>query len=352
MTMGGAEKVALSLSSGLAQGGYDVDLVVVNGGGELFAEVPDHVRIVDLSAGRVLKSIYPLRRYLNSENPDVLLSMMTEPNVASVLATIMSQTETRVVLTEHSTLSKSSKSVKNRAVMLLAKYLYPRADHVVTVSDGVRNDLLSVTNVPRNGISIIYNPVDIEDIRKKAEEPLNHAWFQEEGVEVILAGGRHSQEKRFDILLEAFSRIADEQKRLVIFGEGSRTAALKADANRLGIDEKVCFTGMVMNPYKYMIRADLFVLSSEYEGFGLVLIEALACGCPIVSTDCESGPAEILDKGTFGRLVPVNDAQALSDGISDTLSNPLNKEHLVNRADEFNVAAALNKYEQVLSDCC
>lgn len=352
MTMGGAEKVALSLSSGLAQRGYDVDLVVVNGGGELFGEVPDHVQIVNLSAGRVLNSIHPLSRYLNSENPDVLLSMMTEPNIAAVLATIMSRTKTRLVLTEHSTLSKSSKSVKNRAVMLLAKYLYPRADHVVTVSEGVRNDLLSVTNLLKSDISIIYNPVDIEDIKRKAEKPLNHAWFHEEDKEVILAGGRHSQEKRFDILLEAFRRIESEQRRLVLFGEGPQTDALKADSAQLGICDDVCFTGMVMNPYKYMAHADLFVLSSEYEGFGLVLIEALACGCPIVSTDCESGPAEILDKGTFGRLVAVNDVQALSEGIDDALSDSINTKRLVDRADEFNVAAALNKYEKVLSDCC
>jgi glycosyltransferase involved in cell wall biosynthesis len=347
MTMGGAERVALNLCKGLIDDGYEVDLVLVEATGELLNDVPAEVSVVDLEADRVLTSLLPLRKYISSRKPDVLYAMMTEPNVVAVGAHRTIATDTRLILSEHNMLSRSSETIKNYLARAGAWLLYPLADAIVAVSEGVQADLLANTRLNGDDISIIYNPVDIESIRNQALEPVEHEWLADDDLTVILSGGRHVPQKGFDILLDAFLHIERDDVRLLLFGTGQETESLKRQASALGISEQVCFLGFVENPYAYMAAADVFVLSSKYEGFGLVLIEALACGCPVVSTDCESGPAEILEQGKYGPLVPVGDVAALAASIKQVLNYPPESNSLRTRSDDFNIETAISQYESL-----
>ncbi|WP_229770527.1 glycosyltransferase [Halorhabdus sp. CBA1104] len=345
--MGGAERVARNLCKGLVDYGYEVDLVLVEAMGELLDDLPDAVSVIDLNASRVLRSLGPLREYLSTREPDILYSMMTEPNVIAVLAHRLAASDSRLVVSEHNMLSHSSESVKDQLARSGAWALYPLADDVVAVSEGVRDDLVANTRLDSTDISVIYNPVDVESIRELATQPVYHRWFSDDSLDVVLAGGRHEPQKGFDTLLKAFSRISEEDVRLVLFGTGPETESLQAHAAALEIDDHVSFPGFVENPFVFMASADVFVLSSEYEGFGLVLIEALACGCPVVSTDCESGPAEILEGGTYGPLVPVGDENALAEAIGATLADAPDPDTLRGRADDFDIESSIDQYDSL-----
>lgn len=347
MTIGGAERVALDLSSGLSNRGYDVDLVLMDASGDLLNEVPDDVSVVDLNANRVATSLLPLRQYLNSREPDILYSMMTEPNLIAIAASRLTTSDTRLVISEHNMLSQSSESIKDRLIACGAWASYPLADHAVAVSKGVRQDLVAQTRLRADSISTIYNPVRIDSIREKGTEPVNHEWLADETIEVVLSGGRHEPQKGFDTLLDAFARLERDNVRLILFGKGPETEALKERAKTQGIDDRISFPGFIDNPYSYMSNADAFVLSSEYEGFGLVLIEAMACRCPVVSTDCESGPSEILEKGTHGPLTPVGDGDALAFAIKKVLEKQHKPDTLYQRASEFNVDVAIDEYDEL-----
>jgi len=348
MRVGGAQRIALNLCTGLSKKGYDVDLLLVEAHGDLLEELPGEVSVVNLDGSRVATSVVALRQYLRERTPDVLYSMMIEVNIAAVVAHQLAGTDTRLVISEHNTPTVSAEGLKDQLTLHLAALTYPRADHVVTVSEGVRNDLLDVVNVPEKDITVIHNPIDVERIRKQATEPVENKWFTDPSISVVMSAGRHAPQKGFDTLIRAFSHLEDSNARLVLLGEGNETESLRTLAMELGIEYQVDFPGFVDNPFKYMAGADVFVLSSWYEGFGNVLIEAMASGCPVVSTDCPSGPSEILEGGTYGPLVPVKDATALSQAIEGVLVDPIDDSVLASRANDFSIDAVIEKYEAVL----
>ena len=348
MNVGGAQRIALNLCTGLIKKGYDVDLLLVGAEGNLISEVPEEVSVIDLDASRVVTSIVPLRRYLRESTPDVLYSMMIEVNIAAVVAHQFARVDTRLVISEHNTPTVSAEGLKDQIALRLAALTYPRADHIVTVSRGVRNDLLNVVNILPEKITVIHNPIDVERIRKQATESVDHKWFTDQSISIVMSAGRHAPQKGFDTLLRAFSRLEDPNTRLVLLGEGNETESLRKLAIELEIEDRVDFLGFVDNPFKYMASADVFVLSSWYEGFGNVLIEAMATGCPVVSTDCPSGPSEILESGVYGPLVPIKDATAMSDAIEGVLVDPIDESVLASRADDFSIDAVVEKYEAVL----
>jgi len=348
MKVGGAQRIALNLCTGLIKKGHDVEMLLIEPNGDLIDELPEEVSIVDLDASRVATSTIPLRQYLREKTPDVLYSMMIEVNIAAVVAHQFASVDTRLVISEHNTPTVSAEGLKDQLVLRLAALTYPRSDHIVTVSQGVRNDLLDVVDVPDEKITIIHNPIDVERIRKEATESMEHKWLTDPSISVVMSAGRHAPQKGFDTLLRAFSRLEDSSARLVLLGEGNETGPLRKLAMELGIEDQVDFPGFVDNPFKYMANADVFVLSSWYEGFGNVLIEAMATGCPVVSTDCPSGPSEILEGGTYGPLVPVKDATALSYALEGVLADPIDESVLASRADDFSVDTVVEKYEAVL----
>ena len=348
MQIGGAERIALNLCRGLSENGHDVDLVLVHGEGELLGELPSSVSVVDLGASRVLTGILPLRRYLRQRKPDVLYSMMTEINVAAIVAHELAQSNSRLVISEHNTPSVSKSGPKDGLVLRTASLLYSRADRIITVSRGVRDDLVTVTGVSDEDVTVIYNPIDVEQIRRQAEEPIDHDWINDPETPVVMSAGRHAPQKGFDTLLRAFDQLETADVKLILLGEGNETASLRSLARELGIEDRVDFPGFVDNPFSYMRGANVFVLSSWYEGFGNVLIEAMATGCPVVSTDCPSGPNEILDGGRYGPLIPVKHPDQMVVAIDNVLRDPIDADVLVDRADDFSVDSVTEQYEDVL----
>ena len=347
---GGAEKVFLHLGQGFAERGAEVHLLLARAEGPYLPSVPDSLKIVDLRAPRVLRSIPALIGYLRKVRPDVVLSALDHANVAALWAQKLARVPTRVVVTVHNTPSQVSahaRTLRARLMRYWVKPFYPWAHAVVAVSKGVANDLTNWVGVPTDKVRVIYNPIVTPDMLRKAEEPLDHPWFQPGQPPVVLSAGRLTTPKDFPTLLRAFALVrAQRPARLMILGEGELCTELEHLAARLGIAEDFALPGFVQNPYPYLKRAAVFVLSSRWEGLPTVLVEALALGTPIVSTDCPSGPAEILDGGRLGRLVAVGDASALAAAILDSLSGNAPEREPADY-ESFTLEHALNAYSQL-----
>ncbi len=378
---GGAERVMLNLATALADRGHRVDLVMGRKEGHFLAEIPDTVNIIDLkvrSARHLLPAMLKMPRvagtlatsllrprvpwilgavpglaaYLNHRRPTALLSALSYPNIAAVLARRLSSASTRVVLSVHNHLSVATAQAgraSEKNFPRLARRLYPEADRIVAVSDGVADDLAQTIRLARTRISTIYNPVFRPDLLTLAHAPLEHPWFAPGAPPVILGIGKLKPQKDFACLIWAFARVrATRPARLLILGEGPQRDALLSLAGQLRVANAIALPGFVENPFAYMARAAVLVVSSAWEGFGNVVIEALACGCPVVSTDCPSGPAEILDGGTYGRLVPVGDDTALAQAILTTLDHPPRRNCSRDRARMFSIDRAVERYLDVL----
>ena len=321
---GGAQRVTLNLAQGMAERGYTVDLVLARAEGPYLAQIPESVRLIDLQASRVLNSLPALARYLRRERPQAMLSAMHYVNIIALWARRLSGVPTRVVVSEHSVPSYSAQhasSRRGRQLPQLARYFYSWAGGIVAVSRGVADDLAQVTSIPRQRIQVIYNPVVTPELRTKAQANLDHPWFAPGQPPVLLGTGRLTVEKDFPTLIQAFAQVRrNRPARLLILGEGHQRPALEALVRQLDLEGEVGLPGFVENPYPYMSRASLFVLSSRYEALPTVLIEALYCGAPLVATDCPGGTREILADGRYGQLVPVGDVAALAQAIETTLA--------------------------------
>jgi len=323
MRGGGAERVMLTLANEFAERGHRVDLVLARAEGPYLPDISGKVRLVDLNVPRVLRSLWPLMRYLRSERPDAMLSALNYANVIAILAWKLARVPTRLVVSERSSISRAPERLVGRLTRVLMRWLYPKADGVVCVSKALAQDMQRLIGVPAAKIVTIYNPIDVEMIHRRMQEPVDHGWITVRTAPVVLAAGRLTAAKDYPTLLRAFARLREgRDARLIILGTGEEEARLKALAADLGIAGEVDFVGFQDNPFAWMARCDVFVMSSAWEGFPNVLAQALACGAPVVSTDCPTGPSEILEGGRWGRLVAVGDAEALAHQMSDALDHP------------------------------
>lgn len=344
---GGAERVSLNLATEAAARGLTVDLVLCKAEGEYLSELPTSVRIVNLDAPRVLSALPGLVRYLRRERPAVLISAMTHANIVALIAHRISRQPTRILVAEHDTLSEVTKRTaqwKVRVMPLLVRTLYPSADAIVAVSAAVADDMARLTGLRRDQVSVVYNPVISPDLGTAAAEHLDHPWFEDGEPPVIIAVGRLTRKKDFQNLVSAFALVRRRRPaRLMILGDGPDRLALEDLVHELGLQRDVALLGFVENPHAYLARSALFVLSSLWEGLPTVLIEAMYCGVPVVSTDCPSGPREILDNGRYGKLVPVADSEALGGAILEGLSGlvPAAPRQSCRR---FEVATATSQY--------
>lgn len=348
---GGAERMMLNLAGEFAERGLNVDLILAKAEGPYLAEKHPSVRLIDLKAPRVLFSLPGLVRYLRRERPVALLSALDHANLVALWARRLARVPVRVVASVRSTVSQAtagSRSKRSRWILQGMRLFYPRAEAVVAVSEGVARDLAELTGLSREKIKVIYNPVVNQVLFAKSEEALDHPWFLPGEPPVILGVGRLTQAKDFPTLIRAFALVRKKRAaRLMILGEGEERPKLEALVRELGLEREVTLPGFVDNPYKYMKRAAVFVLSSRWEGLPGVLIEAMASGAPVVSTDCPSGPREILEDGRWGRLVPVGDVYALAEAIIETLDEEHHPD-VANRAKDFAVELAVEKYINVL----
>lgn len=355
LNAGGAQRISINLANGLADSGWDVDVVVAHFQGELSGQLAEDINIVDLGTPHVPilgvgASLPGLARYLRNERPPVLFSAMTYVNVVAIPATILAGGDTAVIPTEHTTFGMQD-DPKERLVASLASVLYPLADRIVAVSSGVKESVLAGTRASSGQLSVIYNPVVTSDLREKAATEPEHPWLGGEH-ETILSVGRLEPEKDYETLLRAFTRLYQNRltAKLIILGDGSLRSDLERLAKRLDIDDVVSFAGFVDNPYGFMRLSDVYVLSSRREGLPTALVEAMACGCPVVATDCPSGPREILQDGRLGPLVPVGDEEALTDAISSALDSPPDSSELRERADMFSIDPVVAEYESLIDE--
>ena len=282
--------------------------------------------------------------YLERECPDAVLAMHVRSVAATIMAIRLADRHVRVVATLHKLFGTKGRQSRISS-------FYPCADVLVGISAKISAGLARIAGVPTDQIRTIYNPIVSAALIEKACEPVDHPWLNGTDRPVVLAAGRLVEEKGFHTLLSAFAMLFERRDvRLIVLGKGPELSGLLSQAEDLGVRQYVDFPGFVTNPYAYMAKANLFVLSSRVEGLPTVLVEAMACGCPVVSTDCPFGPAEILEEGRLGELVSVGDPRALADAMDRTLNLPPDRSALLERAKCFGVEQAIDQYEALLLD--
>jgi glycosyltransferase involved in cell wall biosynthesis len=349
---GGVERMIGNLAGGMAAQGFAVDLVLAKAGGAHLQQPPPGVRLVKLRAGHTFTSLFALARYLRTQRPAALLAAKDRAIKTAVLARWLSGTRPRLVGRLGTTVS-AALADKGRARRWLwyqgMRRFYRHVDQIIAVSQGVADDVMAITGLPANRVMVVRNPVVGPTLPELAQQPVDHPWFGGDGPPVLLGAGRLTAQKDFPALLDAFARVrAQRPCRLVILGEGRLRSELQRQAANLGVAEDVSLPGFAPNPYAYMARAAVFVLSSAWEGSPNVLTEAMAVGTPVVATDCPSGPREILQGGRYGPLVPVGDAPALAQAILEVLDAPLERATLRRAVAEYSVERSAAHYLQAL----
>ena len=328
--------------------GLTEHILQVRGGGNLIGK---------LNAN--LTAVLRLRRVLRSERPEIVVGMGGMTNWGLILAAGLARIRMAVIIGEHGAgaLEFRKDRLTSYVISFLNRSLYPFADRIVAISEGVREYLVRERKVPEEKIVTIYNPVDIGRIQKLSQEQVDDPWLRDKDKPVVLWVGRIAAVKGLEYLIGAFERVLREiDTRLIIVGEGSEESTIRDLVRRKGLQETVRFAGFQSHPYRYMSRSSVFAFSSLSEGFGMVLVEAMACGLPVASTDCVAGPNEILQNGRCGILVPVADEGALAQAIVTILTNAELRDRLASealrRVAEFEPAKVVASYKQLFHEVC
>jgi glycosyltransferase involved in cell wall biosynthesis len=353
---GGAERMMLNLAAAALEIGVAVELICADGRGPYRRLVPAGCGLVDLGAARVSAALTRLVDYLRRRRPAALLAAMDHANLVAIIARLLAGIPgglpTRLGVSVRSQLSveaQQAASLRGRLLPVLARWLYPRADVVSAVSRGVADDLVGLLGPGRARIEVVPNPVVTPELDTLAAAPVDHPWLAPGQPPVLLAAGRLVPQKDFATLIGAFSQLVPSRDlRLLILGEGPLRGRLQGLIERLGLTDRAALPGFVENPFAYMARARLFVLSSAWEGLPGVLIQAMACGTPVVSTDCPSGPREILAAGRYGPLVAVGDASALAAAVARTLDVPPSPQSLQEGVAAYRAGPVARHYLDLL----
>lgn len=390
---GGLEQVTLTLIDQLAARGYAIDLLLEHRTGAYLEQVPASVDVIELER-RSRWSGYPrfltgwpregfthlkgtlgigprsiplhrlaaLVRYIETRQPNVMIATFERVPLLAIWARHIARHRMGLLVVEHSTfshrLNASRGNTRAHALIThrrdLMQRLYPEADARIAVSEGVATDLANTLGMMQSAIKTIHNPVVSPRLHQQAVEAVSHPWFAPDAPPVIVTAGRLAPEKALHLLIDAFAtlRASGRRARLMILGEGPERAALEARAASLDWADDIALPGWVDNPYAWIARSAVFVLSSVVEGLPTSLIEAMACGTPVVATDCPSGPREILADGRYGPLVPVRDHTALAQAIAQQLDAPTPSTELQTRANDFTVTHAVDAYQHEIERVC
>jgi glycosyltransferase involved in cell wall biosynthesis len=341
--LGGAERTSVNLANRMTEMGFVVDIVCALSAGQLVTEVSPKCRVIDLHAATFRRSFIPLVRYFWRAAPDGIIVQMWPLAAIGALAKLIAAPRARIVVVEQNTMSVELTYTRQiRLYRMAASLIYRIADYVVSVSQGSEQDLRTTLRIPERRIKMIHNPVLNE--KERLFPPKGRA-VDADGCSRILAVGNLKQQKDYATLLAAFKRVRNQANaHLYIVGDGPLRAELEALREELELNKDVTFCGAVADPSSFYQTADLMVLSSLYEGLPTVLIEALSYGLPIVSTDCPSGPREILSDGEFGKLVPPANPDLLADAILKSLATRVDSRKQQGRAEAFSVNSATEKY--------
>ena len=345
---GGVERMVLNLIEGLAARGLATDLLAIRADGAHLGNLPAKVRLLDLGVRHSGLVILPLARYLRRERPAALLVAKDRAIRAAAVARRLAGWDGRLVgrLGTNLTAALAGRARAPRWLRTAPMHwAYRRVDDIVAVSQGVAEDTRRITGLPAARVTVVRNPVVTPRLAELAAAPCPHPWLVSSAVPVILGAGRLTEQKDFATLLRAFARMQPIRPgRLVILGEGRLRGELERLADELGLGDSVALPGFAANPYAWMARAALFVLSSAWEGSPNVLTEALALGVPSVATDCPSGPRELLAGGRYGALVAVGDHVGLAEAMLATLEAPLPAGRLREAVADYTAEAAALGY--------
>ncbi|URR35481.1 glycosyltransferase [Thermosynechococcus sp. HN-54] len=344
---GGAEQVCIQLAKEFTNKGYSVEFLLCSLRGELLETASSIASVRSLKVSRFREVLLPLSRYISLHQPDVLLASMWPLTCLAPLSKRISQSRTKVIISEHVTLENQYKDwgvLTYTGLGLSTAIGYRLADQCIAVSRGVAQSMSQLAHFPLDRITVIYNSRRTFPEPTESElEQIEQLWNTPRGHRIVTVGTLKEQ-KNHALLLQAFAQLPFVNHRLMLVGTGHLEDNLKALAHQLGIADRVVFAGFYQNPAAFYKTADLFVLSSDYEGLPSVLIEALSYGLPVVSTDCPSGPREILIDGKYGRLVPVGNSSALAQAITETLMNPPEPEFPKQRAADFSAEKIAQQY--------
>lgn len=342
----------LRLAKGFVDAGLKVKLVLIQRSGEYLKELPTGIDLHVLDGASVMASIGKIGRKIRELAPRAVLSALTHVNIATCIARHFYFRNIPTFVSERNQISeklRTAKGFREKVTFALVPMIYRHADGVIAVSDGVARDVQTVANLAGNKVHYVHNPVFDESILSRALEASPHPWLDDETVRVIIAVGRLHQQKDFKVLMQAFIEYRKRNKaRLIIFGEGPERAVLEEIARTSGFEQDISLPGFCHNPFAAMSRADLFVLSSRWEGFPNVLVEAMSCGCPVVATNCPSGPSEILDEGRYGPLVEIGDISGMADAIFRAIGSEEARKVVRLRAAKFSIENAVAGYRSII----
>jgi glycosyltransferase involved in cell wall biosynthesis len=352
---GGAERVLVNLAHGFVNHGLNVDVVLSEAHGAYQSELPSCVRLIDLKSKRTVSALPNLVRYLRSSQPVCIIGFQDHANVTAIFANSLARTKTGIIATVHNTWSRMLEGYgwKTHLLYRFVRPAYQRAKAVVAVSQGAADDLNRTCGVPLSKVKVIYNPVVTDELFTKAEETPEPACFWRKDGPTIVAVGRLTAQKDFKTLITAFGLLVSRRKvkpRLIVLGDGEARQQLEKLVSELDLQQFVSLPGFVKNPYPFLRNSSLFVLSSAWEGLPTVLIEAMALQTPIVSTDCPSGPREILENGRHGLLVPVGNAEALATAMETQLQSPMRSNADAWRP--YSQERAVNAYMELIEESC
>lgn len=354
---GGTQQVLVQLANSLDKNRYDI-LIVLFENIQDYKELDPAIDIVCLNKKNIwdiFSLIVKLRKIMINFKPGVVMSFSHYANIVAALPILLLKKEFKFIVCEH---GYPTKYLPDVGLVHLRKclmnYSYAKADIIIAVSKGIKEVLEKAFKVQSGKIVVIHNPISIDEIESKSQKEADHPYFKDSSMRVIITAGRLAKEKRYDMLLKAFAilRKRRENTRLIILGKGVMQEGLEELALKLGIEKYVDFVGFQPNPFAWISKADIFVLSSDHEGFPMVLLEAMACGTPVISTDCTSGPAEIITSGKDGILVPPADEEAMAEAMLGLLSDEEKRknysEAAKRRVQEFGVDRIIRQYCELL----
>jgi len=353
---GGAEKVFVILANALVEQYQSVTMLLASAKGIYLGQLDSRIQVIDLSRNRVILALPKLMRYLRKNRPEILMSGLVHTNLIAVLANLLTGRCTKVIATIHGVTSLSLlplKNFKSKVIMKCIPRFYPCAERVIAVSKGAAEDIKKITDLNQDNQHVIYNPINFARLSSLSKNEIKHKWFENgDNTPVILSVGRLVEVKNFTLMIEAFINVRKKcNARLLILGEGEQRRTLQKLIDQSGLRNDVDMPGFVENPYPYMVKCKLFVLTSRYESFSMALLEALFLSPQVISTNCFCGPREILDEGRYGTLVPINDHDALVEAIESALDNPQSKpgveEYLKSK---FGVDNIMQQYNNVIKE--
>ncbi|MFT2011407.1 glycosyltransferase [Pontibacter sp. 13R65] len=354
LDQGGIQRMLINCAEYFSRNGHDVSIILMKNEGEYLDTVDKNVKIIPFRSTKKIKLFDSFKRILVKEEFDILFTASPPLNIFAVICKLLVNIKTKIVISENnntiSLFRQNNKITISRLTFFGIPLFYRYADCIVAVSKGLSDNLSSIAQIPSRKIKTIYNPAYTNQLTQRMHEEVEHPWILNKEVPVLINVARLANAKNQKLLIHAVARVLKSKKiKLIIVGEGPLREMLQGEINKLGLQESIDLVGFQINPVAWVAKSDLFVLSSDFEGFGMVVVEALATGITVVTTKCDFGPAEIVNEGEYGYLASVGDEEDLANKILYALENPLEKENQIRRAKDFHVDTIMHNYHELFS---